>query len=632
MHAILFCDKPVTCIPVQDMPETCLPYGNIPLLVHILRFLERSGFSGVTLVHADEETRALAESLPLQVELIFADTADAHRTTSPTLVLRRLCLPQWDMGELHALCEHAPVRLLHPDGTPTHAELHPAASVLAEPQDTVTAVLSHFNFPETPQDYRRMQQAMLRDRRMVNFRIGQGVRIGKQTQIGDTCIIGNDCVIGERAVLEDCVLGDGVQVGADAVLRRCVLCRHSLVDRGVTLGNAALGQGEIAAAHRDFPVKRRFCVDAQDGIHEGLPRWNSAQTALQAGAAMTALGMRLAVGFDCPEAAHLALAAAAGAVSQGAQVWQGGVCALSQLIHAAKTVGCDAALWVIGDAVQVLRPCGADGFPLSASQNRRLQQALAAKFSTKIVAGGKLLDARSLTALWENKCRSILPKPAFTIEVCCGNKALRETALRLFSGGTGERIVLNLSEDGTQASAFSTEAGLVHREQLLLLSLLSFRERGEALALPADFHPAAEGFAARFGGRILRMFTPNVSPTAAKLFAEQGVCTDGILLFAHILRVLDRRGLTLAGAVSLLPPMHTVRRLLSTSLGRQAVEKLRRQNPDRMVHIELSSQGKLLQLMAHAESMEAAAELCGFWEKKVRAAEDGSTNLSQIAE
>ncbi len=632
MHAILFCDHPVTCIPVQDLPEALLPYGNVPMLAHILRFLERSGFTDVCLVHADAKTRALAERLPLRMGLHLTDTPANLRTAAPTFVLRRLCLPQWESGELHALCAHAPVRLLQPDGSPTHAALYPAGSDLNEPQDTVTAVLSRFNFPAAPQDYRRLQKALLSDNRMAHLRIGQSVQIGAQAKISDSCVIGNDCIIGDRAVLEDCVLGDGVQVGADAVLRRCVLCRNALADRSVHLADAAVGAYEIAAAHRNAPLKRQFCVDAQDGVHEGLPRWNNAETALQTGAAMTALGMRLAVGAGSREGAHFALAAAAGAVSQGAQVWQAGTCALSQLLHAAKITGCDAILWVSGEAVPKLHPRSAEGLPLTAAQQHRLQDALTARFSTRMKDCGKLQDAQPCISLWENACRSLLPEPACTIEVCCGSRALRETAMRLFSGGTGERIVLNLSEDGTQVSAFSTEAGLVHHEQLLLLSLLSFREQGEALALPADFHPAAEAFAAKCGGRILRLFTPKVSPAAARLYAQQGVCTDGILLFAHILRILGKRGMTLAGAASLLPPMHTARRLISTSLGQQAVEKLRRQNPDHAVHLEFGAQGRLLRLMVHAGSMEAAAELCGFWEKKVRAAEGVMPDLSQIAE
>ncbi len=621
MNAILFCDHTISSLPVQNLPEALLPYCNIPLLAHILRFLDRGGVSEITLVRPDPATAQFADSLPLQAELHCADDPNTIRTCAPTFVLRRLCLPRWDMGELLSLCDAAPVRLLHPDGSPTHAELYPAASSLNTPETAVTAILSVFHNSKNFVEYRKMQQELLQNTHMANFRIGQGVRLGKLTEISERSVIGSDCVIGDHAVIEDCVLGDGVQIGAGAVLRRCVICRHALVDRETELSDVSVAEGEIAAVNREMPVKRRFVVDVQDGIHEGLPRWNTADTALHAGAAMTALGTRLAIGFDCAQAKHLALAAAAGALSQGAQVWNIGICALSQLIHAGKTAHCDALLWVHGDAVQTLTPYGGDGFPLRAVHLKRLQQALEAKVSARIVMGGTLHRADALLTLWESACREISTSTAFTVEICCGNPTLRETAQRIFSGGTGERIVLNLSEDGTKASAFSAESGMVSHDALLLLSLLSFRERGEALALPSEFHPAAEGFAAKFGGRIMRLFTPQVSPTAAKLYAAQGVCTDGILLFAHVLNVLKLRGISLAQAVRLLPSMHTKRHEISTTLSRLAVEKLRRTNPDRSVQIGLPTQSGRLELLAYAESMEAASELCGFWEQKIHAAE-----------
>lgn len=621
MHAVIFADKFVDFLPLQQMPEVLLPYCNIPLLSHILRFLEQHAVAQITLVGADPAVRQFAESLPQDVQLQFCEAGTILRTAAPTLVLFRPCLPHWDMGELRALCGDVPVQLCRRDGSSCDAALYPMAAPLLPPKNTVTAVLSEFRVPHSQEEYRRMQQVLLRDARMQSFRLGQGVHIGKHAEISASTIIGNDCVIGERAVLEDCVLGDGVQVGAEAVLRRCVICRHALIDRNVQMKDAALGQGEIAAAHHSAPQKRLLQVDGHDGIHEGLPRWNTAVTALQAGAAMTALGKRIGVGFDCPQAEGFALAAAAGAVSQGAQVWNAGICALSQLIYMGRAVHCDALLWAEGESVQLLRPYSGDGFPLNSTQIRRVRQAYDAQVSTRILPCGKLLDALPFTELWKNECRRILPEHDFRIEVCCGNSALRQTAQELFRSGNGGRIVLNLSDDGMQASAFSAESGMVHHDQLLLLSLLSMRENGEALALPAQFHPAAEQFAARYGGRILRLFTPKVSPTAAALYAKQGVCTDGILLFAHILRVLQSRRISLKAAASLLPPMYTARSEISTTLSPWAVEKLRRSNPDSAVRIALPSYSGMLRVMVHAESMEAAAELCGFWEKRIRAAE-----------
>ncbi len=618
MEVILFCDGQARCIPGEPMPEALLPYCNMPLIARILRFLSGTAVTGVTLCRADPRTREFVESLPLRMELRWEVP---ERLKADSLVLHRLSLPDWDMGELSALCGNAPVRLLHPDGTETHAALCPAGSALCRPERTANVVLSVFDRADTPEQYLLLQQRML-ERGAERLRIGQGTVFGKKAQADAATVIGNDCLIGEHAVLERCCLGDGVQIGAGAVLRDCVIGSRALADRQVQLSGRHIPADTVIAPQSDEPVTPELIVREEDGICRTLPRWNNAGTALQAGAAMTALGMRLVIGHSAAEGEAAALAAAAGAVSQGAQVWNAGCSALSQLIDLCGRVRADAILWVKGNAVLHLLPRMAGGFVPDSTQLRRLRQALAASVSTRIPECGKLRGASQLLPLWEDGIRSILPETMpCAVEVSCGDPHLRSTAESLFSGGTGQRIVLSLSEDGTKASAFTGDAGMLHHEQLLLLSLLSFRETGEALALPAEFHPAAEGFASRFGGRILRLHTPRTSPQAALLWQQQGVCMDGIRLFAHVLRVLAKRSLTLADAAALLPPMVTVRRMISTTLNAQAVESLRRENPDPAVQLVRPAFGSLARLLVHAADAETAAELCDFWETRIRARE-----------
>lgn len=619
MQAILFCDKMTDCIPMQDCPEALLPFCNVPLLAHLLRYMEKSGFQEAVLLAADERIRRMMDGLSLQMPVRFARSLAALRAEAPTLLLRRLCLPEWDMGELYAFCGNGAVRLFHANGTPAYAELHPTGSALLEPSETAVLQKSVFRRAENPGEYREICRQLLHSG-YARHRIGEGVRIGPEAEIDNVTIIGNDCVIGNKAVLEGCVLGDGVQIGAGAVLRDCVVCRHALADRESHLENGAVPEGTILPPHARSTTSRHLLVLPEDGICWRDPRWNTSETALRAGAAMTVLGRRIAVGYGYPAGEGLAMAAASGAASQGAHVWQAGRCSLSQLIYAGRLTGCEALLWVSGEETLQLRPFGKDGFPLTGAQTSRLQMALEAELSSRIVDSGRLADASGLLPLWEEACRELLPEQLPEIQVSCANPVLRTAAERLFGGGSGERITLTLSEDGTRSSAFSMEAGMLREEQLLLLSVLSLQETGEPLVLPEDFHPAAEEFATRHHARILRLKTS--SPSAAlTLYNKQGICSDGVRLFAHVLRVLHERRLTLRQAAGLLPKLCTVNRELSTALPRQAVERLSRQNPDTSVRIVLPPQGRLLHLRVHAESMETAAEICAFWEKKLRNAE-----------
>ncbi len=612
MEIILFCDSISHCIPGNPMPEALVPYCNVPLIVRILRFLSTKSLSRITLIHADEKTRKACEEVQLTIPLKFSDAP--HSGSTPVLLLRRLCLPEWDLGELADLCRHSPIRLCHPDGSDAGTWIFPKGAALQEPEATAIPRYSSFFRADTPAQYLQLQQGLLLKQREVQ-RIGENVQLGTAVQVDERTIIGNHCLIGDHAVLEDCCLGDGVQIGAHTILRGCVIGGQALIDRRVRLTNEVVPARTVRSAEMQFSAEPELTLHPEDGICRGLPRWNTASSALQAGAAMAAIGKSLVIGYNSPSGEAMALAAAAGASSQGANVRLAGHCALSQLITLCGCAGANAMLWVCGDSAVHLYPRMAGGFALHPAQERCLQTALSANTVQRIMPCGSIRDISGLQGVWEDGIRALMPETSPVVEISCSNSALRERAQRLFTGKTGERIVLSLSEDGTRVNAYTNASGMIRHEQLLLLSLLSLREMGEDLAVPAHFHPAAEGFASQYGSRILRVHTPGISPLAAQCLVRQGICTDGIRLFTHILRILHKRQLTLQQAAALLPPMYTETRYVPTTLDKNALRRLYRHRPDPQVRI--TPLGRLAKLCVHAQSMETAAELCAVWEKRL---------------
>ncbi|MDE5754459.1 MAG: hypothetical protein K2H89_07965 [Oscillospiraceae bacterium] len=627
MQAIFFCDKLIQFIPVRDCPESQLMLCNIPLLEHLLKYIQEKGFRNAVLLGAEEQTRELADSLHLQMPVQYARTLASLHADTATLLLRKLCIPDWDMGELFSLCnDHAgAVRLCHSDGTPTFAELHPQGSVLLEPERTELLQFSRFQQIDTPAQYREMQQKLLSQKKFQNARIGAGAKISRHAKIDSLSIIGNDCMVQGGAELERCVLGDGVQIGEGAKLTDCVICRKAVIDQKMHLENAVIPEGTVLQSDAKKAQKKQMLVLPEDGICQGLPRWNTAETALRAGAGMSAVSQRLAVGCSHRNAESLAVAAAAGAVSQGVPVWYAGECSLSQLNAVAEFTGCDALLWVQGEQTRQLKPFQAGGFALTEQQSRRVQQAIAADTCERITEFAELHHAENLLALWQDSCRRLIPENNANIHVSCANSSLRKAAQTLFSGSTehtGQRITLSLSEDGTRVSAFLSECGMIRWEQLILISLFSFQEQGQTLILPEDFHPIAEDFAMQYHAKIQRLSSENPSPAMLDFYQKQAVCTDGVKLFAHVLRALEYKQQTLPELLKLLPEICTVQHEMTTNLTRQHIEKLQRANPDAKISIIMPPQSKLVKLRVHADSVETAAELCGFWEKKLRMCEN----------
>lgn len=616
MQAILYCDRKAECIPVPDCPEALLPVCNVSLLEYLLHYIERKGFQKAVLLAADERVKHLVDTLHLQMPVQYARSLASLHADMPTLLLRRLCVPEWEMGELLTICGRGAVRLYHADSTPAFAELHPQGSVLLEPEQKEMLEISRFQHIRTPAEYKNIQQKLLSSEKFRRKRIGEGVRMAETAVADDRTIIGNDCIIGENARLEGCCLGSGVQIGADVTLTDCIICRKALIDSGTKLEHAVIPENTVIYPSMRTAQKRKHLVLPEDGICEGLPRWNTAETALKAGSAVTVLGKRIAIGYSHRNAESLACAAAAGAAAHGAEVWLAGECALSQLIYTAELTSCPVLLWIQGEQVMQIRPFNAGGFPLTEQQSTRVWQALEANMCRQIRKAGNLHHAEALQALWADSVRMLLPPPEFDITVSCANTALRTAAQHLFSGGNGQRITLSLSEDGTKITAFSSESGMIRHEQLLLLSLLSVQQQNQPLAIPDSFHTAAERFAVRHHASMIRVSA--YDDEQAELYRKQSICTDGIKLFAHVLRVLHQRKLTPAQAAALLPELCTVQHEVTTSLTRQNIERLQTANPDSRISIVMPLHSKLVKLRVHADSVETAAELCGFWEKKLQ--------------
>lgn len=620
MQAILYCDKRTECIPLQNCPEALLPLCNVPLLEYLLQYIQQKGFRKTVLLAVDERIRHLIDGLHFTMPIDYANSLEAIHADMPTLLLRKLCVPDWDFGELFTLCHQGAVKLFHSDSTPTFAELHPRGSILIEPEQTATTEISLFRHIHTPAEYRKIQQELLLSSpKLKRSRIGAGTILPENSFADELTIIGNDCLIGEHVNISGCCIGDGVQIGNDVNLKNSVICRKSFLSEGTHLENTAVPEKAMLCSDTLAPEKRRNRILSHDGICEGLPEWNTAETALKAGSALTSVSGKIAIGYFQEESEIFAETAACGAVSHGANVWFAGNCALSQLIHFGEKFSCPVLFWVHGEKKIQLQPFNRGGFPLTEQQAHRIWQAMEADTFRQRFPSGKLHHAEEGLSLWEESCQKLLPPFHQEITVSCANQALRQTAQELFSGGTGKRMTLSLSEDGTKATVFTAETGMIRHEQLLLLSLLSFQEMQQPLILPENFHPMAEQFATEQHAKISRV--SSFSEKNAALYRKQGVCMDGVKLFLHFLRVLHLKQYTPEQAIALLPELCTVQHEFHTSLTRQKIEHLQQENSDQRIFLSMPADSRFLTLRAHANSLETAAELCGFWEKKLQSLE-----------
>lgn len=221
--------------------------------------------------------------------------------------------------------------------------------------------------------------------------IAAGAQVHAGAHIGAYSVVGENCVIGAHASLKRCVLWPGTQIESHAQVRGCVLACHALLESGAQVyEDCVLGTGASAGERsvllpgvKLWPGKRAadgIRLDSNlvwgqrhtDGLTAGSFSLSSPAQATRAAQACASVlkPHELLLGRGASSVADAFWhAVSAGAMSQGVQIIDAGVCTLPQLRHAQSLLHTDAAALVTD---RRLIPLNENGARLSS----RLQRAV----------------------------------------------------------------------------------------------------------------------------------------------------------------------------------------------------------------------------------------------------------------
>ena len=211
--------------------------------------------------------------------------------------------------------------------------------------------------------------------------ICEGAVIGKNARIGPGSVIGPGCTVSENAGIKRSILWQDAYLAPGAQARGCVLAAAARMETGAqAYESCVIGTGAVLSERsvlepgvRLWPGKQTdpghrvaenlvWGGNRRAGFRFGaLPVSRPASVMHAAQALASALSPKtLLIGrTDHPMANVMWHAAAAGAMAQGVQVADAGVCPLPVLRHAAEIMGCDASAQVTEDGFIPLESTGA---------------------------------------------------------------------------------------------------------------------------------------------------------------------------------------------------------------------------------------------------------------------------------
>lgn len=505
--------------------------------------------------------------------------------------------------------------------------------------------------------------------------IAPGARICTGAVVGPYAAVGEGCLICPGASVKHSLLFSRVRVEAGAQLRGCIaasgaqvgenarLYEESVVGSASRVGaRAVLAPGLKLWPGKALPDGERpeenivWGSRREQRFMGGAFRVESPAHASRAAEAICAAlkPTELLMGRGSSAvAAAMWHAACAGALAQGVRILDAGVCSLPQLRHILATQRCGCGL--LADE-QGLLPLTASGAYLAERQQRAIlklaeRQDFPAPFSAvthPLTALGRCdlpyiaacaarftADARfapRVLLACENRHVLALAEAAFRragIHVHC-----RWSVDRLHPG-EGELAFL-LSADGSKSLPVDGEGQLDEAQCQLARAWTMLENGAQRLILPLHFTRASEALARKYHAHLVYPSGENAAwmHAVAERAPEQFILQcDGIAFALSFLSLLTEKGLSLAQWRQELPGVYrsarmlrlprsersrVLRALAEESPGVEMGGGLRLPREDGWAWISPDEADCGMQLMAEASSMEAADELCAFYENRLR--------------
>ena len=459
--------------------------------------------------------------------------------------------------------------------------------------------------------------------------IASGAQIRAGAHIGAYSVVGENCVVGAHASLKRSVLWPGAHVESHAQLRGCVLACHAVMESGaqayeesvlgtgasageraVILPGTKLWPGKSAADGERLDSNLVWGSRRTEGLAAGSFALSSPAQATRAAQACASVlkPQELLLGRGASTVADaLWHAVAAGAMAQGVQVVDAGVCTLPQLRHAQSLLHTDAAAMVTDSR---LIPLNKNGARLSSKLQRAVntmntRHDYTGPFCglTRPVQSAGQTDIAYIAdaaACFESDPKSA-PKVALHAQsphlLSIAERAFSRAGLSVRSGWEDDMMELAPGEIGAwldergETAVLSDEHGaLSEAEQQLMHAWIALEYGERELMLPVSATRAIAELADRYHARAI--YITGESSVWMNALAEHSglqfmLWFDGVRSALCALSLLTEHGLTLESWRSSMPHVH---------------------RRSRTVNVPLSETGRILH---HFAEREPQAELGG---------------------
>ncbi len=498
-----------------------------------------------------------------------------------------------------------------------------------------------------------------------NVEIENGAVIGPYAVVDDNCYIGKNSKARYSVILENSWLASGASVTGSlvcsgaALKNRASMFEGSVAGSGCVIGEDAtvnpgvmiwpgkiVGNGSKVSQNVKFgSVKAKMLSD--NGVDEKNGARLNSETCVRLGMAVgnTRNGKKTGIATDGTRAANvMRLAVMSGLSGSGSAVWDFGECFEAQLNFLVNFCGLGAGLFIGCKNEKFIKICGEGGLSIPRFFEREIENGISGGEFREISESDikEISDMSSVKLLYSQELSKQAPYglSGIGVKFISENESIRvlleNCAFRLGAHESDE-LVFEVDSSGTKLSAQSGDLCFDY-EKLLAVCCLNEMKNGRDIAVPYDAPVFLDSLAEDCGKKAFRyLSTPadNSDSAARRLAAKQIFVRDGLYLAIKLLSVMKERECSLVNLVSEIPEKYIVKKFvslpfstsdLSNIIGEENVsikndfEGIRLVRDSGRLLIIPESGGEKVRVLAEADSMEAAEELCSSVEEIIEKA------------
>ncbi len=476
-----------------------------------------------------------------------------------------------------------------------------------------------------------------------NVSVSDNTRI-KKSVIGKNSVVGNNCdfigtVIGEKTVIK----------GNTVCLEGSCIGDETIINSGSTISNNVL-----VWPAKNIPYRSVLTKNLRDGLNEydlleddsisGVTFSElSCERCCRLGEALasSSCGGKIAIGYDSSKASKaLAMAVLSGLISGGSVISDFGECFESQMGFFISYCGLDCGIYITATPKKSqIKLFGAFGLPLERKFEREIESRYKRSDFRRCsgVECNEIIDMSSLSDVYEGQLLSFAGESlsGASGSITSPNPMIRHSAEKCFfllGCKTGEYPLFSVDYSGKSATAKDENGNFVTKEKLFMIAAMNEIESGNDICVPFDAPVMIDNYIGNNNITVFRAGKSSMNRFSERMTAcarRSMWAFDGLALSFKIMGIISKKKKSLSELADEINEPCIVSRVVASSVPHYKIatvlgltvdndsQGLRKYTENGTVTITRTGAGRLLRIVAEADSIEAANELCDFTQQKI---------------